>query len=456
MFCSASTVVRVEVEDYRSLPADSDERVVVSVIADRGPGEDGWRLRHATCLVAPAACAQTSWRGWAAAQSGEQEAFASGGDLPATCRIEGDDWLLARETPDLKRARAWLTEVNAAAGSHANFVSSELGRIPALRAELTPPTAVVRAMQFGGAGCGNLVAGAVRPAVGVMWRGARQPLEVDLPPRVNVGASFAGWPSRDVAGIHLTPTGVAEQLQTPEGLFVGRLERRAWLIDQQGTREGDHKLARLRWDAAAVDPSGLVLQVEEFDDYGELVLSQRIALADHDLVDVSNDAPYEVRLPTLGHKLRHGLSLYAADGSLLDRHEPWPFAETVSLSISLDGSIPLELTSGVPLAVPALDERLGRATEVSRELTRARLSGAENRVLDHARRRPRMRALLETARGELLVADPFFGQVEADWTLVAGLAVQVRILTSKVAQVPAPIPAGVQARIALEGKPCPP
>lgn len=61
------------------------------------------------------------------------------------------------------------------------------------------------------------------------------------------------------------------------------MERRAWLVDQRGTREGDHKLARLGWDAAQVDASSLVLQVEEFDDDGELVMSQRVTCADLDL-----------------------------------------------------------------------------------------------------------------------------------------------------------------------------
>jgi hypothetical protein len=59
----------------------------------------------------------------------------------------------------------------------------------------------------------------------------------------------------------------------------------------------------------------------------------------------------------------------------------------------------------------------------------------------------RLRALLEDARGELLVSDPFFGQLEEDWDLVKNLAVPVRVLTCKVDSEPAPVPANVAARV---------
>src|SRR4051812_8728773 len=104
-----------------------------------------------------------------------------------------------------------------------------------MRAALSPPTAVIQAMQRTGSGVGNLVIGAVRPARGVMWRAARQPAAVELPRHVTVGGVVTTWPSRDLTGIHLTPSTVDEKSQTPEGLFIGRLERRAWLIQQRGS-----------------------------------------------------------------------------------------------------------------------------------------------------------------------------------------------------------------------------
>ena len=59
--------------------------------------------------------------------------------------------------------------------------------------------------------------------------------------------------------------------------------------------------------------------------------------------------------------------------------------------------------------------------------------------------------MLERARGELLVADPYFGHEDEDWGLLDGLEVPVRVLTCRVASNPAPIPAGIQARIRPNG-----
>ena len=168
-------------------------------------------------------------------------------------------------------------------------------------------------MHHAASATGNLIVGAVRPAAGVLWRAARQPQPFDSPSIVHVGEVFASWPTRDLTGIHVTPSWVAESSRTADGLFVGRLERRAWLLEQRGTSASDHKLAYVDWDREFVDPGGLSMQVEEFDDADELVLSERIAFSDLKLPAVGG--PVEVRLPTMGAKLRHGLSLFAPDGS---------------------------------------------------------------------------------------------------------------------------------------------
>ena len=265
----------MDLEDYTSLPTAADEYTVVSVIADAMSGAEGWRLRHATCLVVPQRCAEVSWRAWAAAQARKPETTIYGASLPAAACVRGNGWLLARQPVDPETARDWLARAAARAdtGAHDAGAIPALGIIPALHGELSRPSAVIRAMPRAASAVGNLIIGAVRPAAGVLWRAARQPLPFDPPPHVQVGDMFSSWPTRDLSGIHLTPSWVAEGSQTPEGLFVGRLERRAWLIAQRGTEHGDHKLAYLAWDPEYVDQVGLSLQVEEFDDAGELVLS---------------------------------------------------------------------------------------------------------------------------------------------------------------------------------------
>ena len=161
-----------------------------------------------------------------------------------------------------------------------------------------------------------------------------------------------------------------------------------------------------------------------------------------------------MRLPTLGAKLRHGLSLYAADGSLLDRTEPAPFAEVVSITLSAGDDDPhaIDTTVGTPQHLPALTERLDRAYDVHETLAALRRSGAESRILrDRTMGWRRLRQLVEAARAELLVADPYFGQRDDDWGLLDGLGVPVRVLTCKVTGEPAPVPKSVNARIRPKG-----
>lgn len=427
--------------------ADDDEGIVLSVIADHA-SEGGWRMRYATCLLVPSVCAQMSWSAWSAQQNHEAEATVTGGPLPSRFCVSGEGWLVARQPLELDEARAWLTEAEEIAeGSHDGRLPA-IGVLPELEVSLSVSSAVIRAMPKADAAVGSLLSGGDRPAEGVLWSSPRQPVALELPPAIDIEGASACWPSHDLAGIHLTPAYVDDRLQTPEGLFVGRLERRAWLAGLRGTREADHKMALLGWDSTRVDPAGLILQTEEFDDQGELIMSQRIALADLNLASVRDSSLCEVTLPSAGPKLRHSLSLYAPDGSLLDRSAPAPFVETISLSISADGGEPMETTVGTALSAPTLPERRVFDTQARDALTALRKVGAENRVLrDRAAGLQRIRELLEGARGELLVSDPFFGQDDTDWQLVETLAVPVRVLTRKLAAEPAPVPVGVLARI---------
>lgn len=335
--------------------ADDDERVVLSVIADEA-SEGGWRMRYATCLLVQSVCAEMSWSAWSAQQNHEK-ATVTGGPLPSRFCASGDGWLVTRQPLELDVARAWLTKAEEIAeGSHDGRLPA-IDVLPELEVSLSVSGAVIRAMPKADAAVGSLLSGGNRPAEGVLWSSPRQPIALELPPTIDVDGASACWPSHDLAGIHLTPPYVDDRLQTPEGLFAGRLERRAWLAGLRGTRETDHKMARLGWDSTRVDPAGLILQTEEFDDRGELVLSQRIALADLDLASVRDSSLCEVTLPSAGAKLRHSLSLYAPDGSLLDRSAPAPFLEQIHLSISADGGEPMETTVGTALSAPTLPQR---------------------------------------------------------------------------------------------------
>jgi hypothetical protein len=231
-------------------------------------------------------------------------------------------------------------------------------------------------------------------------------------------------------------------------MFAGCIERQAWLIEQEGTRGGDHKRVRIGWEPSRFDPGGLVVQTEEFDATGEMLLSEQITLADLDLSAVRERGRCEVSVPSLGPGLRHGLSLYGPDGHLMDRRAPAPFAELVTLEVSIGNSKPVTTTVGGHARFPTTAERQALQVSLQESLEALRRAGAENRVLrERAPGLARLRALLESARGELLVSDPYFGQLEKDWDLVKDMGVPVRVLTRKVESEPAPVPANVAARI---------
>lgn len=105
-------------------------------------------------------------------------------------------------------------------------------------------------------------------------------------------------------------------------------------------------------------------------------------------------------------------------------------------------------TIGSRATPPTLAERQALKADAQDSLEALRRAGAENRVLrERTAGLTRLRALIENARGELLVSDPFFGQLEEDWDLVKNLAVPVRVLTRKVESEPAPVPTNVAAHI---------
>lgn len=231
-------------------------------------------------------------------------------------------------------------------------------------------------------------------------------------------------------------------------MLAGRIERQAWLIEQEGTREGDHKRVRIGWEPTRIDPGGLVVQTEEFDATGEMLLSEQIALADLDLSSVRETGRCEVSVPSLGPGLHHGLSLYGPDGHLMDRRAPAPFAESITLEVSIGDSQPMTTTIGSHARFPTIAERQALQADLQESLEGLRRAGAENRVLrERAPGLARLRALLENAHVELLVSDPYFGQLEEDWDLVKDLGVPVRVLTRKIKSEPAPVPAKVAARI---------
>jgi len=260
------------------LAAADDEKAVISVIADRD--DDGrWRLRHGTCFIVPEACADRSWAAWL----GETGTTSTDAPLPAEFVVDDDDWLIARQPVTAQQAQLWVGALidslrAAEAPGSMGPSTSAIGTIPELVADLEGPSVILRAMPHVDSAASNFVSGAGRPAVGCLLRAPSAIDPVELPSTIAVGDGWSAFPTRDLAGIHLTSRDVDSALRTPDGLFVGRLERSAWIVEMRGTKEADHLKVTLGWEPMLVDAATLSLRLEEYTDDRELIVSEAVDL----------------------------------------------------------------------------------------------------------------------------------------------------------------------------------
>lgn len=438
-----------------TLAAEPDEQAVLSVIA--ATDEAGaWRLMHGSLILAPQRCAELSWQQWSDSHA-TQLPVRQAPHLPASFAVTGNRWMIAREVMGPRRARRWLEEVaeivEYTPGLVANGVLPQLpafGHVPALIATLAPPQAVIHVLPGTDSAAGTLAAALCRPLKGLLWREDDRAAPVRLPDVVEVDGEMVVWPPHHLAGIHLTPESVEQRLQTPQGLLVGRAERRAWLGELRGTEDMDQLTVTLAWEPDRIDIAELELQLEEYLDDGELVHTARVVLEDLDTEEVHDTGFCRVQLPTLGAKLCHGVSLATREGELLDRRGPYPLVEQVTTEITINAQPLPPVVVGELRPTPVLAERLQTAAGIIKGLDQLQRTAAEGRILrqaDEGRRRL-LSQLQRRARVELMVFDPYFGQCESDWELLAEVKVPTRVITTKIAGDDAPLPPHVEARLA--------
>lgn len=104
----------------------------------------------------------------------------------------------------------------------------------------------------------------------------------------------------------------------PQGLLVGRVERRAWLRELRGADdEYSLYLIRIGFDPAEISPYELVIEIQEWA-AGELAVARRLALEWLDLSGWSGEDHVDLVLPILGRGAKRSVSLYDLGGELLD------------------------------------------------------------------------------------------------------------------------------------------
>ncbi len=423
-----------------------DERVVLSVCAvPCTTGSAHWQLIHGSLLIVPSACAETSWATW---RQAERRDYGVGtGLLPAGFVIDGGDWLMARSVLDLGDAETWISKVRASVDieAPAEITLPAIANLPQLAVTLHPPTALIRVLPGIAAASGSLLSSLVRPAQALLWR---SPTDVRFPEpdTVTLEGTQTFLPSRDLTGIHITPPSVDPAIATPAGLLVGRAERRAWIRESRGTGDFDSFLVELGWEPARISLADLEITHEEFLD-GELVSAMRIRIEDLDTSEVDGKGRCTVAVMTIGRSVTHGVSLHTADGELLDRTGPYPLAERIEATLTIDGTELPPVVIGRTDPPPPLDERMRRSEQMATDLEDVIRNGVQARIIaDRAQAITTLESLLAGARGELLILDRYFGQDTEDWRLLDDVSVPVRVLTGKMSSEEPRIAAQVTAR----------
>jgi hypothetical protein len=412
--------------------AATDELAVLSVCAARPGTDDDWILAHGSLLIVPEACATISWPEWDR-QQGRQHG--PGIDPPLKPSLSSCDerWLLARQVCGVDEVEEWLGHLWRQSATEDVVCLPQLGCVPELQAHLEMPKALARVVPNIDSPCSCLISGLARPVQALMWGSPNAP-KMELPGQIEIDGRWSFLPSRDLAGIHLTPDWVDPKLATAKGLLVGRAERRAWLRDSRGEGEFRRYIVELGWDPSRIDIADLeITHIERMN--LDTVLASRVRLEDLDIAGVAQTGSVAIELPTLGRKVTHELALYSLDGELLDQSGPYPIIERVGLTLEINGERQPPVISGITDPPPELQARIERRDEVRTELKEVIESAAQARILaDRSIAIERLKDLLKRARGELLVMDRYFGQDVTDWRLLDGVTVPVRVLTGKLAR----------------------
>lgn len=423
------------------LAPENDEVAVLSALYDRdGPSHV---LRHAKLLYGPAGIGETGWADWdyhEQVQPLPRDPAAM--DLPAEWVYDGGDFVAGRAVMSLEAARVWLSQL----ADESSL--PEAGPLPAATGNLASPTAFLRV--FPGLDTPlSPIAVMSRPLQGFFFEAGARP-DRDFPDSWTIGGA-------DIFGAPLTALGIGVRMPSnvvahapPAGLFVGRMERRAWLADARGSGDYEHFNLHVRWDPERCDLADLQVELEEWEG-DELAYSRRLDLGDIELTGRESGDRGMLSLPTLGQRLRHAARVHHRDGALLDVTAPHWLVEQMhfTLDVGVEGSEHRGRTTtrlGEPYT-PTASERIERFDRAEREYREWIEQGLAGRIVrDPVSAIAFITNELRLARGDLLVLDPYFGANNADWQVLVGTSVPVRVLTGSKAKPPATPLSNVDAR----------
>ncbi len=431
-------------EDYPALQAlfdrlqvqVHDERAVISLVA-ADSGAEQWQLRFGSVLIGPEAMSRLAWEEWACVDRRSERTA----DL-SVYGVRLEDW---REFDFIQEGWRY-TRFSCPPGEAVDLVAGALahGRLktpagPPVLVTLGRADAFLQLFPKVETGTSLLAAQADRPLVG--W--FHPQIEEAVPQVTEVPTEVHVEPGRHGFDLALLLLGLCPKsiwgLAAPHGLLVGRLRRDAWIADARGARPDLQTFdVQLRLDPTQISLWELALDLEEMNDSGELMSARRLRLADIELPEHGADS-VTLRMPTIGRRVTRRLRLYDSGGRLLDAAEQVRLVETIHLSVGPFGAAPSVSVLGDDTS-PSLVRRLADLDRNEQEYAELLQAGATDRVVsDQASGRTGIAKRLASARGELLVFDPYFGNDAYDWGLLRSVACPIRVLTSaKVSTRPPP------------------
>ncbi len=429
-----------------SLSPEVSERCVVSLVGVMGVDSPAASLAYASVLFAPAEVTTLSWLEWHARTDSVRSAILRqwqgfGIDLSAWVNFvhrEGSV-LFARGSftaGDIGSATTWLDEL--LSGLPVGIPQSE-GHL--LTAQISSPDGRVRALPHLASPASSLVLATGRPV-----EGYRFPLEM----------TFATMPAPEAAAWHVGDqtlfqapsnllglpvsdpplSGVPSRVEggVEPGLFVGRMERRAWLAEIRAQADPDPFLISIGFDPTRIMLSDIEVDLEEYA-HGDLIEARRLRLEDLNLPAPAStsagaaDLRTTVALPTLGSGLQRQVRIYDRDGLLLDGSDRVWMAEQVTVTLKVNDATPITITAGKAVIVE-LEERLERAASTDQAYADLLEQGLLGRIIDQTSNgQQRLAELLVQARDHLDILDPYFGLKSADWTVLLGVTVPIRVFT---------------------------
>jgi hypothetical protein len=429
-----------------SLAPEVTEACVVSFAGVIGADSTAASLAYASVLFAPAEVATLSWLEWHARtdrmRSGTLSQWqAYDIDLSAWVSFvhrEGSV-LFARGsfTPgDIESVTTWLDEL--LSGLPVEIPQHEDHLVTA---QISSPDGRVRALPHLASPASSLVLATGRPVDGY-----RFPLEIPLTslPAPETAAWHAGDQMLFHAPSHLLGLPVSDPplLGIPSdveggvkpGLFVGRMERRAWLTQIRAQADPDPFLVAIGFDPTRIMLSDIEVDLEEYA-HGDLIEARRLRLEDLNLPATASPpgsasvVVATVALPTLGSGLQRQVRVYDRDGLLLDGSDRVWMAEQVITTLTVNDAAPITISVG-EAAIVEFEERIERAASTDRAYADLLEQGLSGRIIEQTSTgQQRLAELLSQAREHLDVLDPFFGWDSADWTVLVGVTLPIRILT---------------------------